>query len=78
VAYRVTVDAEKCKGCEECAEVCTVRVFEMQREKATPVNVKDCFGCQTCVEICKEKAIGVEDLEVEMSEIARLLLKEIL
>jgi NAD-dependent dihydropyrimidine dehydrogenase PreA subunit len=50
----------------------------MQEGKATPVNIKDCFGCQTCVEVCKEKAITVKQLEVEMSEIARLLLKDIL
>jgi len=78
VAYRVTVDSKKCKGCEECVEVCTVRVFEMQERKAVPVNVKDCFGCQACVEVCKEKAITVKELEVEMSEIARMLLKDIL
>jgi NAD-dependent dihydropyrimidine dehydrogenase PreA subunit len=78
MAFDVEVDRQKCKGCEECVEVCTVGVLEMQERKAVPVNVKDCFGCQTCVEVCKEKAIAVKELEVEMSEIARLLLKDIL
>jgi NAD-dependent dihydropyrimidine dehydrogenase PreA subunit len=55
-----------------------VRVFEMQERKAVPLNVKECFGCQTCVEVCKEKAITVKELEVEMSDIARMLLKDIL
>jgi NAD-dependent dihydropyrimidine dehydrogenase PreA subunit len=50
----------------------------MQERKAVPVNVKDCFGCQACVEVCKEKAISVKELEGEMSEIARMLLKDIL
>lgn len=78
MAFHVEVDHQKCKGCEECVEVCTVSVFEMQERKAVPVNEKDCFGCQTCVEVCKEKAITVKELEVEMSEIARMLLKDIL
>ncbi len=78
MAFHVEVDRQKCKGCEEWVEVCTVRVFEIQERKAAPVNVKDCFGCQTCVEVCKEKAITVKELEVEMSDIARTLLKDIL
>ena len=78
MAFQVSVDREKCKGCEECIEVCTVRVFEIQEGKAVPVNIEDCIGCGSCAEVCKEKAIAVKELEVEMSEIARLLLKDIL
>ena len=78
MAFQVEVDHQKCKGCEECVEVCTVEVFETQERKAVPVNVQACFGCQTCVEVCKEKAIAVKELEVEMSDIARMLLKDIL
>jgi len=78
MAFQVAVDHQKCKGCEDCVEVCTVKVFEIQGEKAIPVNTKDCIGCGSCVEVCKEKAVSVKELEVEMSEIARLLLKDIL
>jgi NAD-dependent dihydropyrimidine dehydrogenase PreA subunit len=78
MAFEVIVDREKCKGCEECLEVCTVEVFEMKEGKSIPVNVKECLGCQSCVEACKEMAITVKELETEMSEIARMLLKDIL
>ncbi len=78
MAFQVSVEQEKCKGCEECVEVCTVKVFEIQAGKAVPANVKDCMGCGSCMEVCKEKAISVDELEVEMSEIAQLLLKDIL
>ncbi|MGQ9509659.1 MAG: 4Fe-4S dicluster domain-containing protein [Thermodesulfobacteriota bacterium] len=40
--------------------------------------MKECIGCKNCVDICKEKAITVKDLEREMSEIASLLLRDIL
>jgi NAD-dependent dihydropyrimidine dehydrogenase PreA subunit len=78
VVYRVTVDSEKCKGCEECAEVCTVNVFKMTDGKSEVLKDDECIGCRSCVDVCKEKAIVVEELEPEMSEMARLLLREIL
>lgn len=78
MAFEVIVDREKCTGCEECLEVCTVEVFEMKEGKSVPVNVKECLGCQSCVEVCKEKAITVKELETEISEIVRKLLKDIL
>ena len=30
--FKVMVEKEKCKGCEECLEACTARVFEMKEE----------------------------------------------
>jgi NAD-dependent dihydropyrimidine dehydrogenase PreA subunit len=77
MAFEVIVDKEKCKGCEECLEVCTVKVFEMQECKSVCVNVKECLGCQRCTEVCKEKAITVKELEIEMSETTRLLLRNL-
>ena len=78
MAFKVVVDGEKCKGCEECIEVCTVNVFEMKEGKLVPENVKECLGCGSCVEVCKEKAITVEELKPDLSEIARSLLGDIL
>ena len=78
MAFKVAVDGKKCKGCEDCIEVCTVDVFEMQEGKSAPVNVDECLGCGSCVEVCKEKAIAVEELKSDLSEIARSLLGDIL
>ena len=78
MAFEVIVDRKKCTGCEECIDICTVRVLEMHEGKSLPVNVKECLGCQNCVEVCKEKAIVVKELEVEMSETTRLLLRDLL
>ncbi len=77
MAFEVMVDREKCKGCEECIEICATKVFEMQEGKSVSVNAKDCLGCGSCVEVCKERAITVKELEVEMSETTRLLLKDL-
>lgn len=78
MAFRVMVDGATCKGCEECLEVCSVNVFEMKEGKSVPVREAECIGCRSCVEVCKEEAITVEELKPEMSETARLLLRDIL
>lgn len=78
MAFEVVVEGDKCRGCEDCLEVCTVDVFEMKEGKSAPVNIKECLGCGSCVEVCKEKAIRVEELKSDLSEIARSLLGEIL
>jgi NAD-dependent dihydropyrimidine dehydrogenase PreA subunit len=50
----------------------------MKEDKSVPVHVKGCLGCGSCVEVCKEKAIRVEELKPDLSEIARSLLGDIL
>lgn len=78
MSFNITVDKKKCSGCEDCLEICSSDVFEMQKGKATVVNEEDCVGCESCVEVCKESAVTVEDTEVELSETAASLLRGIL
>lgn len=61
MAFDVTVDKEKCEGCEECVDVCPVEVFEMVDDKSSPVNADECLGCESCVEVCEPSAITVEE-----------------
>jgi len=61
--YSITIDKEKCNGCEECIEVCPVDVFEMKGNKAVPANVQECLGCENCIEVCKNKAISLKKEE---------------
>jgi len=78
MAFEVMVDRERCRGCEDCIEVCTVNVFEMQEGKSIPLNAGACMGCESCVGVCKERAITIQELEADLSETARSLLREIL
>jgi NAD-dependent dihydropyrimidine dehydrogenase PreA subunit len=78
MAFRVSVDEEKCKGCEECAEVCTVKVFEMRGGKSVPAHDEKCIGCESCREVCEENAIQVAALQADLSETVRSLLRDIL
>lgn len=62
MAWKVTVDTDKCVGDEECVEVCPVDVYEMQDGKATVVNEDECLGCESCIEVCESGAITVEEV----------------
>jgi NAD-dependent dihydropyrimidine dehydrogenase PreA subunit len=77
MAFSPTVDKEKCNGCEECVDACTVGVYEMQNGKAVPVNAEKCIGCESCIEVCKENAIVVVETQPALSEEALSLLKDI-
>jgi NAD-dependent dihydropyrimidine dehydrogenase PreA subunit len=76
--FCLIVDQERCKGCEECLEVCTADVFEVQDGKLVPANAELCTGCESCIEICKEQAIRLEESKVALSEQCSFLLREIL
>jgi NAD-dependent dihydropyrimidine dehydrogenase PreA subunit len=75
MAFKVTVDRAKCNGCEECLEACTVGMFRMQNDKASPVVDMECMGCESCVGVCDENAITVTDTRVALSKTCLSLLR---
>ena len=60
--YLVTVNAEKCEGCEECANNCPVGVFQMKDSKADPYQADLCEGCETCVSVCSTGAVTLSEM----------------
>jgi len=60
--WEVTVDKDKCNGCEECVSACPSAVLELVDEKCEPVEMDECLGCETCVEVCPEGAITVAEV----------------
>ncbi len=59
--YKVEIDPEECIGCGECEEICPSDVFELQDEKAAPVNEMECLGCESCIVICEQNAITIKE-----------------
>ena len=61
MGYQVTVDVDKCIGCEQCVNVCPTGVYEMKDDKSDPVNEEECLGCESCIEVCEGHCITVEE-----------------
>jgi 2-oxoglutarate ferredoxin oxidoreductase subunit delta len=64
--YRVTIDRNRCKGCELCVKACPKNVLAMSEEIndkgyffATVVKQQDCIGCKFCGFSCPDVAIEV-------------------
>ena len=74
MAFKVTVEREKCNGCEECLEACTVGMFRVQSGKAVVIPAGECMGCESCVGVCEEDAITVRDTRVALSDTCMSLL----
>lgn len=53
----VSVDEDKCTGCEECADNCPADVFVMADGKSTVNEDAECVDCGTCIEVCEAEAI---------------------
>jgi len=53
----VNVNAERCKGCGECAEACMFGQITVTNQKAQIST--DCKGCGFCASACPNKAISI-------------------
>lgn len=59
------VDADTCIGCTLCYTTCGRGVYEMQDNKAVPVNPLSCMvGCSTCGTVCPVQAITFPDRDL--------------
>ncbi len=61
MAFIVSVDRDKCEGCEECVSNCPVGVFQMVDGKADPYQADLCEGCETCVSVCSTGAVTLTE-----------------
>lgn len=57
--YMVTVDADKCVACGECASACPGSVFTV--DAVAEVTENECMGCQSCILICPVEAITLTE-----------------
>lgn len=66
--YSLTIDRERCKGCELCAGVCPRTVLALSPKLnsrgqhyafvTTPAN---CIGCAQCSDMCPDAAIEIDE-----------------
>jgi 2-oxoglutarate ferredoxin oxidoreductase subunit delta len=60
----VTIEAERCKGCEMCIAACPVDALRMSTTRNAngyllPELVSECTGCTACQMICPDYVFDV-------------------
>lgn len=69
MSFRLTIDIDRCKGCELCIGVCPRHILSM----SAPLNASGvhfpqtnpesvCLGCCQCAILCPEAAIEIEKI----------------
>jgi len=58
-AFRATVDADQCIGCETCVERCQFGALSVP-EDLCEVDWLRCVGCGLCVPVCPTEALRLE------------------
>ena len=73
----VTVDIERCKGCELCIPACPPGVLQMSHARnelgvAYPELLPGCTGCSACALVCPDFCFEIYRYEepVEHEEVA--------
>jgi 2-oxoglutarate ferredoxin oxidoreductase subunit delta len=66
--YHITINSERCKGCELCLSVCPKKVLALGasmnsrgQHTAYPANAEWCIGCLQCADICPDAAIEIDE-----------------
>jgi 2-oxoglutarate ferredoxin oxidoreductase subunit delta len=69
-AFKVTIERNRCKGCELCNHACPKQVLTMSKEindkgyfYSTVAAQEKCIGCRFCAMTCPDVAITVAQLE---------------
>lgn len=55
---KITIDQDKCKGCDLCKKACPVNAITGEIGKKHEINQDICIKCRTCIQTCPFKAIG--------------------
>ncbi|MDR2543476.1 MAG: 4Fe-4S binding protein [Treponema sp.] len=67
VKGKITINAELCKGCNLCVDVCPHKIIEISKDRfnqrghhpALVTDIGKCTACALCAVICPDVAITV-------------------
>ncbi|MCL1867355.1 MAG: 4Fe-4S binding protein [Paludibacter sp.] len=70
----VTVDTERCKGCDLCVVACPSDVLALAKDAnakgynfSVVINADDCTGCAACAYVCPDACITVYRMKAEQA-----------
>jgi 2-oxoglutarate ferredoxin oxidoreductase subunit delta len=70
MAYKLSIDGNRCKGCGLCVSVCPKKVLEISSEvnkkgyfPACQVRPGDCNFCGACCLMCPDVAISITEID---------------
>jgi NADH-quinone oxidoreductase subunit F/NADP-reducing hydrogenase subunit HndC len=64
MVYVIKIDESKCEADGDCANICPVKVLELQEsspKRTVVVDADSCLGCMACVNTCTHQAITVTE-----------------
>jgi NAD-dependent dihydropyrimidine dehydrogenase PreA subunit len=56
----LSIDPEKCTGCEACVRVCPVEAIAGEKKKPHQLDEDKCVKCRACYEACKFDAVIIQ------------------
>jgi len=70
----VTLEAERCKGCELCIPACPPRVLRMSETRnangyAIPELFPGCTGCGACLLVCPDFCFEIYQYETPVTHV---------
>ena len=75
MAYKHTIDSDRCKGCGLCVNICPKNVLEISKQVNTkgysPVyqaRPEDCIFCSACCIMCPDVAITITEIAEEKAD----------
>lgn len=69
----ITIDEDKCTGCEECIPNCPEGALQIIDGKARLISDLACDGLGACIGHCPEGAISIEEREAEPYDESRVM-----
>lgn len=54
MAYKTS---DKCKGCDECAQICPVRAVSGEMKELHEIDPNRCIDCGACSKVCEYQSI---------------------